>query len=304
MKLETIRACSIWRALEVVGDVGVLLLVERAFLGTRQFDAFVAETGLSRSVVADRLKRLVEEECLAKSGGRRGYHLTDKGRGLFPIALAMLRWQHLWADRTRAWRVELFHEGCSGPVEPIPACGACHAPIDPREVDWAPGPGLAQVLPDYRRRRRLVPGSNGRTQGSLVDPVIELFGDRWATLVVRALFTGIHRFDEIQKDTGMASNILSDRIERLQDQAIITARPYSRHAGRFDYHLSAKGRDLYPVILGLLNWGDRWYADAEGPPLLLTHRPCGAGLEMTIGCSGCGGELTLASARFRITPMG
>jgi DNA-binding HxlR family transcriptional regulator len=94
---RTIRACSIWRALDVVGDVPVLLLMEQALLGIHSFDEFVARTGLARSVVNGRLKKLVEEDCLAKvpRKGGRGFHymLTPKGRDQFPNGLMMLRCQ-------------------------------------------------------------------------------------------------------------------------------------------------------------------------------------------------------------------
>ena len=92
---RTIRACSIWRALDVVGDVPVLLIMEQAFLGTHGFDEFVARTGLARSVVSGRLRKLVDEDCLAKRPKKEGrgsyYALTQKGRDQFPNALMMLR---------------------------------------------------------------------------------------------------------------------------------------------------------------------------------------------------------------------
>ena len=132
----------------------------------------------------------------------------------------------------------------------------------------------------------------------MVDSVIELFGDRWSTLVVRACFTGINKFDDIQRDTLMASNILSDRLTRLQGQGIINAKSYSAHQDRFEYRLTKKGRDLYAVLLALLQWGDRWFADAKGPPLLLTHEKCDHGLSMSPVCSACGGKIDISNTSF------
>ena len=126
---RTIRACSIWRALDVVGDVPVLLLMEQAFLGTRNFDEFVARTGLARSVVNGRLKKLVEEDCLAKAPkkGGRGYryYLTEKGRDQFPNALMMLRWQHHWEADSRDFRVQLHHAGTGSVAWPHAAWWSC-----------------------------------------------------------------------------------------------------------------------------------------------------------------------------------
>lgn len=300
MKHETIRACSIWRALEVVGDVPVLLVMEQAFLGRHHFDEFVKKTGVARSVISNRLEKLVEAELLTKLPERRaGYRLTVKGRDLFPVALMILRWQHIWESSERTTTVELIHRVCGQKTAPVAACEHCNGKIDPREVSWEPGPGLSQVTPLYgRRRMQTATASAKRGNRTMVDPVIELFGDRWATLVVRACFTGIHRFDEIQRDTSMATNILSDRLERLQKQGIVRAKPYSAHQDRFEYRLTEKGRDLYPVLLALLQWGDRWYADSKGPPLLLTHRNCGHALRLQPICGACGEGLDITNISF------
>jgi DNA-binding HxlR family transcriptional regulator len=300
VKYETIRACSIWRALEVVGDVPVLLILEQAFLGKHRFDEFVQETGVARSVISNRLGKLVEADVLAKLPERRaGYRLTEKGRDLFWVALMILRWQHLWASVERDINVSLKHRNCGQTMFPRAACDECGTDIDPRDISWEPGPGLSQVTPLYGRRRMPTASvSAKRSNQTMVDSVIELFGDRWATLVVRACFTGIHRFDEIQRDTLMATNMLADRLERLLRQGIIRSKPYSGHQDRFEYRLTEKGRDLYPVLLALLHWGDRWYADSKGPPLLLTHKPCGHSLRLQPVCSSCGGALHIENTMF------
>lgn len=300
MKHETIRACSIWRALEDVGDVPVLLLLEQAFLGRHRFDDFVAETGVARSVISNRLQKLVEADIFAKLPKRgAGYRLTEKGRDLFPIALMILRWQHRWESGERGFAIDLVHRDCGQAMVPAATCQHCTAEIDPRAVTWAPGPGLSQVTPIYARRRmQTAAASAKRGNRTMVDSVIELFGDRWATLVVRACFTGIHRFDEIQRDAAIATNILADRLERLQKQEILFAKPYAAHQDRFEYRLTEKGRDLYPVLLAILGWGDHWYADAKGPPLLLTHQTCGHALKLLPACSACGGGLHIGNTEF------
>ena len=302
MKHDTIRACSIWRALEVVGDVPVLLILEQAFLGRRRFEEFVNETGIARSVIANRLGKLVEAGVFAKPAERRaGYRLTAMGLDLFPVALMILRWQHQWEADGRGFRVELVHGGCGKPITPLPTCRHCREEIDPRKVSWAPGPGLSQVSPVYGRRRLQTAAASAKRGGRMmVDSVIELFGDRWATLVVRACFTGIHRFDEILRDTAMATNVLADRLERLLAQGIIRAVPYSTHQDRFEYRLTEKGRALYPVLLAMLHWGDAWFADAKGPPLLLSHDSCQQPLEMELRCDACGDVLEPGALNFRI----
>lgn len=302
MKHETIRACSIWRALEVVGDVPVLLILEQAFLGRHRFVDFVSETGVARSVISNRLAKLVETNVLCKMPDRGGgYRLTPKGRDLFPVALMIVQWQQRWEADQRGFAVDLMHSDCRQKMLPVPACDHCSAVIDPRAVSWAPGPGLTQVTPAYARRRmQTAAASAKRGNRTMVDSVIELFGDRWSTLVIRACFTGINRFDDIQRDTRMASNILADRLDKLLAQDILKAVAYSAHQDRFEYRLTRKGRDLYPVLLALLQWGDAWFADAKGPPLLLTHNDCGQALRLRPSCSACGGTLDITNTRFAL----
>lgn len=304
MKMETIRACSIWRALEVVGDVPVLLIMERAFLGTNTFEAFVEESGVPRSVVSDRLKKLVIEDCLVKNpepkGRRSFYRLSDKGRALFPVALAMLGWQHRWEAGERGFTVQLVHKTCEHMAEPRATCKSCTGEIDPRDVGWKAGPGLAQVIPVYSTRRRPSKAVTARRdKATLVDTVIGLYGDRWSTLIVRSMFSGFHRFDQIQTDTQMAPNILSGRITELIEKGILHATQYCDLPPRYEYRLTEKGRALYPVILSLLQWGDRYYADEKGPPLLLAHRPCQSPLEMVMACDHCGEPLKLDEVTYK-----
>jgi DNA-binding HxlR family transcriptional regulator len=114
------------------------------------------------------------------------------------------------------------------------------------------------------------------------------------------MFTRINRFDDIQRDTLMATNILTGRLERLIRQGILRTIPYSAHADRVEYRLTEKGRDLYPVLLALLQWGDRWFADERGPPLILTHKPCGHDLRMIVACNHCDGEIGIHNLTFEI----
>lgn len=302
MKHETIRSCSIWRALDIVGDVPVLLIMEQAFLGRHRFEEFVAHTGIARSVISKRLEKLVADEIFTKLPKRgAGYRITEKGRDLFPTALMIQRWQHLWEPDDRDVRVNLRHADCGHAAHPLAVCDHCRAEIDPREVRWKPGTGLNDIAPKYgRRRMQTAAASAKRGNRTMVDSVIELFGDRWMTLIVRACFTNIHRFDDIQRDTLMATNILADRLERLQKQGVIKATPYSDAQDRFEYRLTAKGRDLYPALLALMHWGDRWYINREGPPIHLTHQPCGHELRLRPICSACKGDLHITNMTFEV----
>jgi DNA-binding HxlR family transcriptional regulator len=120
---------------------------------------------------------------------------------------------------------------------------------------------------------------------------LSFLGERWSLLVLRELFLGRRRFDEMQETLGVASNVLSQRLATLVEEGIAERRLYSEHPERFEYRLTEKGRDLQPVLLALLRWGDRYTAEEAGAPLETVHRDCGKPFHMVPTCSECGGEV-------------
>ncbi|WP_330180346.1 helix-turn-helix transcriptional regulator [Nocardia sp. NBC_01503] len=126
-----------------------------------------------------------------------------------------------------------------------------------------------------------------------------IVGDPWALLVVRDVAVGLHRFDEIQRDLGVATNVLSDRLQRLVSAEVLRKDRYERHPDRFEYRLTDKGRDLMPALLALMAWGDRWESGAEGPPLLVRHKDCDHITQPVVVCDRCGEQLTTGSVDYR-----
>jgi len=117
---------------------------------------------------------------------------------------------------------------------------------------------------------------------------LELVGDRWTLLIVRDLILGLGRFDEFVESLGIASNVLTDRLNRLVEEEIAERIPYSERPDRFEYRLTDKGRDLYPVVVSLLRWGDRWMTGTAEPPVELRHRACGHPMHPELACPECG----------------
>ena len=115
---------------------------------------------------------------------------------------------------------------------------------------------------------------------------LSVIGDRWTMLILRDLFRGVRRFEELRKDLGIAKNILSDRLSKLHEAGIVEQQPYQMNPVRNEYFLTAKGRDLSPSLIALMHWGDRWYAGGN-PPTVLTHSECGTALEQITHCSAC-----------------
>lgn len=131
---------------------------------------------------------------------------------------------------------------------------------------------------------------------------LSVVGDRWTLLILRDCLLGLRRFDDLQASLGLSSHLLSTRLARLVDEGILERRPYRERPERHEYRLTAKGRDLYPVIGSLLRWGDRWMAGPEGPPFELVHQRCGQPSVPTLACSSCGEPLEPRDLRLEPNP--
>jgi DNA-binding HxlR family transcriptional regulator len=119
---------------------------------------------------------------------------------------------------------------------------------------------------------------------------LDIVGEKWALLAVREVFLGNRRFDEMVHRTGAPRDTLAARLRTLVDAGILERRRYQEHPARFEYHLTDAGRDLYPVIVTLMRWGDQYLAGEAGPPLLLQHH-CGHQLTAQVICQSCGEPL-------------
>ncbi len=131
---------------------------------------------------------------------------------------------------------------------------------------------------------------------------LSLVGERWTVLILRELFLGRRRFDQIQEELGIATNVLSQRLTTLVDEGIVERRPYSQRPERYEYRLTEKGLELQPVLLALLAWGDKYTAGGKGPPLEIVHADCGHAVHAVSTCSHCGGELHARNIRSRPGP--
>lgn len=131
---------------------------------------------------------------------------------------------------------------------------------------------------------------------------LDVLGDSWTPLVLRDLLLGFRRFDEIQRDLGIATNVLSERLSHLVDHGVVHRRPYGTHPNRFEYELTDKGRDAIPIVLLLLAWGDRWELGRAGKPTEVLHTRCGQVTHALAHCAECGETLRLEDLEYRRGP--
>ena len=145
--------CSIARTTDILGDWWTPLVLREAFYGARRFDDFVDRLGIGRNVLAARLNRLVDEgilrtETYQQRPVRNEYRLTDKGRELFGVLAAMIRWGDDWLAGDAGPPIELLDRRTGHVVRPLVIDEATGQPLDPRNLTARPGPGFPRNDPD------------------------------------------------------------------------------------------------------------------------------------------------------------
>lgn len=295
-RARQIPANSVARALATVGDRWSLLILGAAFQGAKRFDDWQRGIGISSNILTNRLNHLVRIGCLERAGdnGARtgGYRLTAMGADLYPVALMFWRFDTQWSDSRALKSATLTHTVCGSRMTPLLVCAHCRKPVHARDVAYKPGPGAApESMPPPKVSRRSQITLDSAEGPGLFGDSIDYFGDRWTQLVIASLFLGLRRFNDIQDRWKIAPNILADRLKLLVEQGMLERRAYQVNPERHEYLLTPKSMDMYPILLALMRWGDRWLATKAGVPLILHHRACGRRLHPLAVCDHCGGEL-------------
>ena len=126
-----------------------------------------------------------------------------------------------------------------------------------------------------------------RADNCSVAGTLALVGERWTFLVLREAFFGVRRFDDFQRLLGIARNVLTARLSTLVDAGILAKQPYREHGSRerMEYRLTARGAELVPAVLALMQWGDRHLTGPQGPPICPVHAGCGAPVKTRLTCA-------------------
>lgn len=124
---------------------------------------------------------------------------------------------------------------------------------------------------------------------------MDVAGEPWTPLIVRNIFAGITRFDQIQENLGISRKVLAERLRSLTEAGVLGRREYATRPARYEYVLTAKGLDLVEVLMVMVRWGDTWLAGEAGPPVLYRHHSCGQTSHVELHCSECGQPMGPAS---------
>jgi DNA-binding HxlR family transcriptional regulator len=115
---------------------------------------------------------------------------------------------------------------------------------------------------------------------------LDVIGEPWSPLILRDVWVGMNRFDQLQADLGISRKVLTERLNHLVDQGVLERHPYDTRP-RYEYRLTAKGTELVDLLMVMVRWGDRWLAGEAGPPVLYRHRACGKIGGVDLRCPHC-----------------
>jgi DNA-binding HxlR family transcriptional regulator len=121
---------------------------------------------------------------------------------------------------------------------------------------------------------------------------MDVIGEPWSPLIVRNIFIGIGRFDQLQQSLGISRKVLAERLRWLTETGVLERREYSSKPPRYEYALTGKGLELFEVLMVMVRWGDKWLAGEAGPPVLYRHHACGKIGHVELRCSECGEPMT------------
>lgn len=300
------RHCSVRRTVEIVLDSWSFLILREAFFGVKRFDKFQSRLGIPRQTLSNRLRKLVENGLLSTgtrdTGKGKQYYFTPRGKDLFATMLSLMEFGDKWLAGDEPPPLQLIHTRCGKECHPITVCSECKTPVTAFDVAHRDGPGAGYSPPETRPVTRRSSDSSvlQRVRPCSVARSLAIIGDRWSFLILREGWFGVRRFDEMREKLGIATNILTDRLNRLVEAGVFRKVPYNSAGDRFEYRFTKKGIDLYKPMLVMMAWGDKWLSDGR-PPLRIRHRDCGQDFHAQVVCSECLEPIAATDTDFTLT---
>ncbi|MFV0278970.1 MAG: winged helix-turn-helix transcriptional regulator, partial [Parahaliea sp.] len=272
-----------------MGDPWALQILKETFLGVRRFQDFQTRLGITRQTLVLRLNRFTDHALLYKAPARHKrlvyeYRLTPKGADLYAFILMVWRWHRRWHLEESLLPEALYHRPCRQLLNPVLGCGHCQAPLLPEDVRLTPGRGAELPAEESGRKTRILNELERFGADHLSTIVI---GDCWSVMVLTAVLRGVQNYDASRKSLQISSNGQSSRLKTRVAQDLLCPEQNPQDRRKISYRATEKGRDVFPMLISLMQWGDRWLAGANGPPDVLWHDGCGHILEPLLYCDYC-----------------
>ena len=283
---DALASSTLAHGLEILGDRWTIALLLHAFLGVRRFDDFQERLNIPRQTLAQRLKALMSLGVLTQRPyqerpQRLAYHLTVKGLALYDHVLMMWLWERRWGSRQLALPKRLVHRSCGHMFLPELACAACGDKVGLNDLTFSLKINTAMLsMPAVRQRAaRLTPQESSQMG-------LGLRVDRWAILIVAALFLGCHHFDQLSHVLGIGSSVLTRRLGSMVQSGLLLCQSDLIDTRRKVYRLTPASRDLFGYVLCFSSWSSRKHFD-QPSSISPTHKTCGQPFVPQVVCSVC-----------------
>jgi DNA-binding HxlR family transcriptional regulator len=276
-------------AMDLITEPWCNSILRAAFLGVRRFDAFQQVLQAPRQTLSLRLAYLVDTGLLRRqpmgdNALRHEYRLTASGKALYAVVLASWAWDRRWGDPLQRMPVRLQHQPCGHAFRPQLLCEHCGDPLTlarMRPVLQALGANTSGARARNSRWRGPAPESAGPPQRD----ILAVIDDRWSVLVVAAIMLGARQFDELTRSLDISSAVLTRRLQRLCAMEVIGRAPDPQDARRAVYRLEPAGRELFPYVLVLAQWGGTQTRRSDS--VAWVHVTCGHPARGRMACSHC-----------------
>jgi DNA-binding HxlR family transcriptional regulator len=303
-KQETLKKYAP-RLIELIIDRWASLIIRESFFGIHRFDDFHKNLGIAPNILSVRLQRLIDAGIFkvvrySNNPVRYEYHFTEMGRDLYPLIICIKYWGDKWMSQGYKPDEMLYHVDCGSTYVPVPVCSECGEKIEYGDVLYD-----AAIRKMAASKYRLI-DTRKRKPSKLVKDIenvcsseraLNMVGDRWTFLIIREALLGVKRFDTFLEELDISRTILASRLKFLVSNNIMVKRRYSDHPPRYEYKLTQKGADFYPIGLATISWENKWLTGMGLPALSLKHKKCGKVFNSEIVCSHCLHEVTSKNTR-------
>jgi DNA-binding HxlR family transcriptional regulator len=299
-----LRNCPATRAAQMIGDGWTQAILREALVGTTRYSDFLAQLGISRTVLADRLRRMVQEDLFerpdaSRAGSQRHYRLSGQGRDTIGIILVADAWERSFGEGAASIPRCFVDKGSGLEIEPVVLAQPHGRTIEARRLNYIVD-RIGDVSPEAGTARRKAAGDPAaRTTLS----VNEMLGDSWSWMILIAAYFRARRFDEFAQALGIASNILTDRLNRLVAADLLIRERYMRSPDRYEYRLAVAGRALHPLFCALYGWAETWLYPGSTPPMRLFDMITGEQVRPVVCHAATGAPIRLDDARIVSTAI-
>lgn len=275
---------AVGRMLGQLGDEWTLLVIQQALMGAKRYADFRAGLPISHSVLSSRLRALTRDGLLTRQNyqsnpPRADYLTTARSRSLWPVLVSIWEWERHWVPEHADDLPAMRHSACGAEFVPQMTCGSCGDTVSEKDVvpQWGPSGSWARSVPVSTTRRR---STGEQRQAGQFPQTMSVLGNRWGLALLVAAFVGMSRFTDFQTQLGAPPGSIADRLEIFSSNGVLAAADNR-------YHLTEKGRALFPVLISALQWAQRWFHAPEGPAVVLTHSACGRRFSAVMTCDQC-----------------